>query len=230
MTAPPTEDVPIRFVPLDLIDGTPPEKNNNFMSDRDFRGLVNGIRLTGFNQPIALSLRTADGRYTTIDGTHRSKAMRLLGHAEIPAKVYVDLTEAQIVAKRASLNKWRGQIKADVERTDARLMHAAGWEIADLSDLTGYSPPDLETLLEVEPAVDATSSGGLPDIPDPGDGGEPLVARTGAIEIKIPCSSEEAKESLLALLKQATRAAKARGKFKVEAGIHWALDRALAKE
>lgn len=231
-TRPPYGPALVEDVSFDVIDPTPSDENPNEMSEDEFRGLVASIRLTTFAQPIALSRSTKTGRCKVIDGNHRIRALELLGDRLVRAIVYADLDDGQLRALRKSLNRWRGRQKPELEQADVRAMAAAGWEQLDLSALTGIAPDALAELL-LPPAA-ATITEQLPDIPDPTepnrDAGDEREAKTAAMKMEIAFSSDEAREEIALLLKKCAKRADARGKFRWEAALRWALGRALLRD
>jgi hypothetical protein len=86
----------------------------------------------------------------------------------------------------------------------------------------------------VEPGADGAGSQ-LPDLPDPdagsgsGDAGAPAERSEQSPLLEVNCSTVAGQRELKALLARACKRAGARGKFKLEAGLRWALKEALGE-
>jgi hypothetical protein len=144
------------------------------------------------------------------------------------------MTDAQLRALRLALNRWRGEPRQDVVAADLRFLHGEGWSREDLYAAAGWDRADMDLLLGVEPGTDGAGSQ-LPDLPDPdagsgsGDAGAPAERSEHSPLLEVSCSTAAGQRELKALLARACKRAGARGKFKLEAGLRWALKEALGE-
>jgi hypothetical protein len=166
---------------------------------------------------------------------HRLRAARVAGLSELPALVYPEsMTDAQLRALRLALNRWRGEPRQDVVAADLKFLHGEGWSREDLYAAAGWDRADMDLLLGVEPGTDGAGSE-LPDLPDPdagsgsGDAGVPAERSEQSPLLEVSCSTAAGQRELKALLARACKRAGARGKFKLEAGLRWALKEALGE-
>lgn len=226
---------PIQLVvPVADVQETATDANPNEMSSADFAGLCEAVRRLDFAQ--AITLRALPGKqYDIVDGNHRLRAARVAGLSELPALVYPEsMTDAQLRALRLALNRWRGEPRQDVVAADLKFLHGEGWSREDLYAAAGWDRADMDLLLGVEPGTDGTGSE-LPDLPDPdagngpGDAGAPAERSEQSPLLEVSCSTAAGQRELKALLARACKRAGARGKFKLEAGLRWALKEALGE-
>jgi ParB-like chromosome segregation protein Spo0J len=204
------------------------------MSSADFAGLCEAVRRLDFAQ--AITLRALPGKqYDIVDGNHRLRAARVAGLTELPALVYPEsMTDAQLRALRLALNRWRGEPRQDVVAADLKFLHEEGWSREDLYAAAGWDRTDMDLLLGVEPGTDGAGAD-LPDLPDPdagsssGDAGATAERSEQSPLLEVSCSTAAGQRELKALLSRACKRAGARGKFKLEAGLRWALKEALGE-
>jgi ParB/RepB/Spo0J family partition protein len=79
------------------------EYNPNEMDDGSFQKLVLNIKRKGFRKP--LEVRKVNDKYIIIDGAHRFKACKQLGHKEVECIVdNVDETEAMVDTLNANIH------------------------------------------------------------------------------------------------------------------------------
>jgi hypothetical protein len=110
-------------LPIDALIEMP--GNVNEMDDGEFNALCEGLQASQFCPPIVAAPRgeggDLKGRWVIIDGNHRYKAWRLLGHATIPAYVLDGLTDAE---QQELLNARMAVVRGDVSRDKfTRLWH-----------------------------------------------------------------------------------------------------------
>jgi ParB-like chromosome segregation protein Spo0J len=104
-----------RTIPLDDLRDHP--DNSNMMNAVLFEKLVVRLRDTGRYPPIIV--RPVDDAFQILDGHHRVKALRQLGHAEARCDVWpIDESEALLLL--ATLNRLEGH---DDPRKRAALLH-----------------------------------------------------------------------------------------------------------
>lgn len=220
-------------IPIDSVDETDPDSNCNEMSSEDFAGLCQAVQRLDFAQAITLRAR-GGGRHDIVDGNHRLRAAKVAGLLELPALVYPEsMTDAQLRALRLALNRWRGDPRPDVVAADLKFLHAEGWDRADLHAAAGWDRADLDLLLGPEAGSSASGSL-LPELPDPdedgaggGDGSSGSERVEESPTIEITCSTPAGQRELRGMLARAAKRAGARGKFKLEAAVRWALKAAL---
>lgn len=209
-----------QVVSVTEIDDTPDRENPNKMSDEDFRGLLDAVMKLDFAQAITLDKRP-DGRYRIVDGNHRKRAAEAAGLAAVPAIIYDNLPEPLFRALRLSLNRWRGEARQSVVHEDLRFLHSEGLSRDTLFAVCGLPSEELDAVLELTSDV----GGGETelDLPDP-DAELPAPTKPSTIgSVEIPCSSPTNRDVLMGLIKRASRMAKAKGKYKLEATLITAL-------
>lgn len=221
-------------VPIVSVDETDPDSNCNEMSPEDFAGLCQAVQRLDFAQAVTLRAR-GGGRHDIVDGNHRLRAAKVAGLLELPALVYPEsMTDAQLRALRLALNRWRGEPRQDVVAADLKFLHGEGWSREDLYAAAGWDRTDMDLLLGVEPGTDGAGSE-LPDLPDPdegggaGEGAAPAERSEQSPLLEVSCSTAAGQRELKGLLARACKRAGARGKFKLEAGLRWALKEALGE-
>jgi hypothetical protein len=222
------------IVPVADVQETATDANPNEMSEVDFAGLCEAVQRLDFAQ--AITLRALPSKqYDIVDGNHRLRAARVAGLVELPALVYPEsMTDAQLRALRLALNRWRGEPRQDVVAADLKFLHGEGWSREDLYAAAGWDRTDMDLLLGVEPGTDGAGAD-LPDLPDPdagsssGDAGATAERSEQSPLLEVSCSTASGQRELKALLSRACKRAGARGKFKLEAGLRWALKEALGE-
>lgn len=106
------ETLRIDYLPIDAIK--PNDYNPNRQSEHDFELLCKSIDEDGMTQPVVVLKATN----TIVDGEHRWRACKALGHKEVPV-VLVDMGDAQ--ARVATLRHNRARGSEDVELAAAVL-------------------------------------------------------------------------------------------------------------
>lgn len=97
----------ITLIPIDSVQ--PNEYNPNRQSDHEFELLCRSIEEDGFTQPILVN----KDNMRIVDGEHRWRACKALGHTEIPACI---TTMDEIQAKIATLRHNRARGSEDIQR------------------------------------------------------------------------------------------------------------------
>lgn len=123
------------YVDVDAIH--PNAYNPNRQSDHDFELLCKSIEEDGFTQPIIV--QQADNEI--VDGEHRWRAMKVLGHKKVPV-IYTTMSREQQLIATLRHNRARGNenlnMAADVIRElkdSGDLLHAADSLMLDQLDL-----------------------------------------------------------------------------------------------
>jgi len=118
--------------------------NPNKMDERMFRKELASIRKFGYINPIIC--RPVGSTYQIIDGEHRQKALRQLGHSgRIQVTVIEGLSDADAKQLTVVLNETRGH--ADPARLGSLLKDLLDTETkADLLDILPFSPPVFDKL------------------------------------------------------------------------------------
>lgn len=118
--------------------------NPNRMPSVSFKKLLSSIKVVGLLNPIIV--RATRGKFEVVDGEHRVKAYKELGHIDIPAKVIEasdDEVKAVIFAScikgKHDSNDSLALIKELNEGGDAQLMEACNLDKNKLKRLTKYS-------------------------------------------------------------------------------------------
>lgn len=214
---------------------TPEGENCNQLSDQDFAGLCAAVSKLDFAQAVTLRQRPGQ-QFDVVDGNHRLRAARVAGLTELPALVYPEaMTDAQLRALRLALNRWRGDPRPDVVAADLKFLHSEGWDRSELYAASGWDRAELDLLLgdglgADEGAGDLT--GGIPD-PDSGGSGagtSPSERTEDSPSLEIICSTPAATKELRDLMGRAAKRANARGKYRLEKAVKWALLRALEED
>jgi hypothetical protein len=95
-------EVSVKLQDIELSKITFDKTNPNRMNEKQLKGLEQSIKDHGFLQPIILNKK-----FVTVDGEHRTKAMRNLGYVTIPA-IVVDKEEVDQKLVRQIMNKLSG--------------------------------------------------------------------------------------------------------------------------
>lgn len=91
-------------LPIDRLDPHP--LNSNVMPKALLDKLANEIRRTGLYPPVIV--RPNDERYQVLDGHHRVRVLRQLGHDTVQANIWA-VDDEQAMLFLASLNRMRGE-------------------------------------------------------------------------------------------------------------------------
>ena len=132
-------------ISMDLITGV--ELNPNSMSEHKFEHLKKTIQDRGFMQPITVAVM--DGRYTIIDGHHRFKAMKDLGHDEIDAYVMDGKTELDVKVDLYNMNRTRGEFS---HKKSLALLNSisADMDLEKMYNLMDLDKRELKDMLTIE--------------------------------------------------------------------------------
>ena len=142
----------VEYFPVDAIK--PNDYNPNRQSTHDFEMLCKSIAADGFTQPIVVLRETMQ----IVDGEHRWRACKALGHKEVPA-VLTDMTPEQARIATLRHNRARGTedaaLAADVLK-DLAALGAADFaqeelalDDAEMQRLLGDMPEDELKGLEI---------------------------------------------------------------------------------
>lgn len=185
-----------------------PERNPNVMSDRDYQMLVEGIRRTGFLQPILgrapeppraptsedddetverLLAEDAAWRLSVldieiVDGDHRYQAAVECGMPEVPA-VVGEFDERTARLLQIGMNRLRGELDLGQVAKVLDELAEGGLRVDDLA-VSGYPADEVDALLaamkpDAEDLADVDAMGGS-------DGPAPeAAAEDGAYELTI---------------------------------------------
>jgi hypothetical protein len=215
---------------------TPEGENCNQLSDSDFAGLCAAVSKLDFAQAVTLRQRPGQ-QFDVVDGNHRLRAARVAGLTELPALVYPEsMTDAQLRALRLALNRWRGDPRPDVVAADLKFLHSEGWDRAELYAASGWDRSELDLLLGDGVSGDEGGAGDLASsLPDPDSGGagagtSPSERTEDSPSLEIICSTPAATKELRDLMGRAAKRANARGKYRLEKAVKWALLRALEED
>lgn len=108
--------------------------NPNVLDGYKYEKMKEAIQTKGLFGSIIVCRHAVDGYFTILDGEHRWKALKELGHTEIPVEVAVDnLTENEIKFWTIYFNNTRG--KDDIMKR-AKLMHEIDNGMAQLLPFT----------------------------------------------------------------------------------------------
>ena len=120
--------------------------NPNKMDDEKFNMLVEAMRSEGFLQPVLIN---ADN--LLFDGHHRYYAAQIVGGGsdiEIPC-VEKSMDNLRGTALGIGMNRLRGELSlADTSTVLQEIARDSGYDYAELSKLSGFTPDELETLLQ----------------------------------------------------------------------------------
>ena len=134
-----------QWIPLDALEPHP--ENSNRMPPHLLEKLKGHIRRTGRYEPLIVRPLNNDGRYQILNGHHRARALRELGHTHARCDVWeVDDAEARLLL--ATLNRLEGRDDPSARALlVARL--AEGRSAADLARLLPEPPDAVERLLRL---------------------------------------------------------------------------------
>jgi len=129
-------------ISLDLIQEN--KYNPNEMDENKFKKLVLNIKRKGFRKPI--EVRKVGEKYIIIDGAHRFKACKELGHTEIDCIVdNVDETEAMVDTLNANIHGSHNPYK---EAQMFKNIHER-YALKDIEKLTVYGQNEIKDRLEL---------------------------------------------------------------------------------
>lgn len=130
----------IERIGVDLLLGHP--DNPNRMSKSNFRKLVGHIKESGDYEPVIVRRhRQKEGFYEILNGHHRAKALRELGHTEVDCVVW-DVDDAGSLMLLATLNRLSGR---DDARKRAKLIDDLS-EQFNIKELTDALPETKEAI------------------------------------------------------------------------------------
>jgi len=138
-------------IPMDKIVEN--EYNPNEMDENKFEKLVLNIKRKGFRKPI--EVRKSGDKYVIIDGAHRFRACKELGHTEIDCIVDdVDDTEAMIDTLNANIHGSHNPYK------EAKIFKQINerYALKDIEKLTIYGQSEIKDrmeLLNLSPSIQA---------------------------------------------------------------------------
>jgi ParB/RepB/Spo0J family partition protein len=95
-----------RDIPLDQLECDPNQPRKNFGTDGDTNALLQDIRDSGIEVPLAV-MKVAPDRYTILDGHRRYKCAQKLKSLTVPCRVYEQLTPAEMERKRYNIQNNR---------------------------------------------------------------------------------------------------------------------------
>ena len=222
-------------VSISDISETLSDDNPNTLSDQDFAGLCAAVSKLDFAQAVTLRQRPGQ-QFDVVDGNHRLRAARVAGLTELPALVYPEsMTDAQLRALRLALNRWRGDPRPDVVAADLKFLHSEGWDRAELYAASGWDRSELDLLLGDGVSGDEGAGDLASSLPDPDSGGSgagtsPSERTEDSPSLEIICSTPAATKELRDLMGRAAKRANARGKYRLEKAVKWALLRALEED
>ena len=120
--------------------------NPNKMDDEKFNMLVEAMRSEGFLQPVLINSDNL-----LFDGHHRYYAAQIVGGGsdiEIPC-VEKSMDNLRGTALGIGMNRLRGELSlADTATVLQEIARDSGYEYDELSKLSGFTPDELETLLQ----------------------------------------------------------------------------------
>jgi hypothetical protein len=120
-----------------------PTTNPNVMDPSTFEGLVAGIEVDGFLQPVLIV--EEDGEHVIIDGVHRTQAAVKIGLPTIPAVLAPDRGRAEIL--RLALNRMRGELDLSEVSKQMQFLLDEGYTNEELT-LTGFASWEIDALLD----------------------------------------------------------------------------------
>ena len=139
----------IEYVAINDVE--PNDYNANRQSDREFELLCRSITEDGFTQPIIVG---SDGKI--VDGEHRWRAARHLGHTQIPiVRVPMDAAQARIATLRHNRARGSEDLELSVEiLRDLEKLGALDWA----ADSLMIDDAELNRLLEDIPTPEALAA------------------------------------------------------------------------
>jgi len=180
------------YLPVDSV--TPNDYNPNRQSEHDFTLLCRSIAEDGFTQPIVVMRATKQ----IVDGEHRWRACKALGHDEVPC-VLVDMSPEQMRIATLRHNRARGSedaaMAADVIR-ELQELGAIDWA----ADSLMMDTVEIQRMLEIEAHEAAQVQAEIsPDMLGPS--GHGLSVQDGTTAIDLTADERRAKERMLASAK-----------------------------
>ncbi|MEM7228431.1 MAG: ParB N-terminal domain-containing protein [Planctomycetota bacterium] len=138
----------MKHLPIDALEAHP--ENANAMTDTTFRTLQRHIARSGRYPPVIVRPHpTCPDRFEVLDGHHRVRALRELGHHTAQCITWhVDDDEARLLL--LTLNRLEGE--DDIERRGGLLRAlAARIDVDELASWLPESAHDVRALMEVPP-------------------------------------------------------------------------------
>lgn len=180
----------VEYLSVDAV--RPNDYNPNRQSDHDFELLCKSIGEDGFTQPIVVLRSTRE----IVDGEHRWRACKALGHSEVPV-VLVDMTPEQMRIATLRHNRARGSedagLAGDVLKQLAE-MGAIDWAAESLQ----MDEVEVQRLMQ-EMGEDEVASMQV-DVPDEmlGPSGSGLTSLDVSSNVDRVADERRAKERILA--------------------------------
>jgi ParB/RepB/Spo0J family partition protein len=189
------ENLEIDYLPVDSIK--PNSYNPNRQSEHDFELLCKSIQADGFTQPIVVLKESK----TIVDGEHRWRACKALGHKEVPC-VLVDMTEEQMRIATLRHNRARGKEVQSLAADVLRSLAAEG-ALDFAKDELGLDNTEVSRLLADSQAIELESLNA--DVGEDllGPDGKGLTDGDRETGVDTEADQTRAKERLLAAAKSA---------------------------
>lgn len=134
------------YVDVDAIH--PNEYNPNRQSDHDFELLCKSIEEDGFTQPIIVQIKDNE----IVDGEHRWRAMKALGHKQVPV-IYTTMSRQQQLIATLRHNRARGNENLNMAADVLKELSDSG-DLEHAADSLMLDKLDLEIMLEMIPKSD----------------------------------------------------------------------------
>lgn len=134
------------YVNVDAIH--PNEYNPNRQSDHDFELLCKSIEEDGFTQPIIVQQQTNE----IVDGEHRWRALKVLGHKQVPV-IYTAMSREQQLIATLRHNRARGNENLNMAADVIKELQQSG-DLDHAKDSLILDDLDLEIMLTMIPQSD----------------------------------------------------------------------------
>lgn len=134
------------YVDVDAIH--PNEYNPNRQSDHDFELLCKSIEEDGFTQPIIVQQQTNE----IVDGEHRWRALKALGHKKVPV-IYTTMSREQQLIATLRHNRARGNENLNMAADVIKELQQSG-DLDHAADSLLLDSLDLEIMLTMIPQSD----------------------------------------------------------------------------
>lgn len=134
------------YVDVDAIH--PNEYNPNRQSDHDFELLCKSIEEDGFTQPIIVQ----EANNEIVDGEHRWRAMKALGHKQVPV-IYTSMSREQQLIATLRHNRARGNENLNMAADVIKELSDSG-DLEHAQDSLMMDRLDLEIMLQMIPQSD----------------------------------------------------------------------------
>lgn len=126
----------------------PNEYNPNRQSDHDFELLCKSIEEDGFTQPIIVQIANNE----IVDGEHRWRAMKALGHTKVPV-IYTTMSREQQLIATLRHNRARGNENLNMAADVIKELKDSG-DLEQAADSLMLDKLDLEIMLDMIPQSD----------------------------------------------------------------------------